>query len=341
MINVGIAGIGFMGWIHWLAYKKAKGIRVAAISTRDPKRRTGDWRDIKGNFGPPGQQVDLSGVKVYDGLDAMLSDKSIDLIDLCLPPNLHADSTLRCIAAGKHVFCEKPLALNEADCVHMVDSARKATKQLFAGHVLPFFPEYAEARRLIAEKTYGKLLGGRFKRVISDPTWLPDFYDPDKVGGPLLDLHVHDAHFIRLLFGMPSSVACRGRRRGKVVEYCLTQFGFADPALVVGAESGVINQQGRAFTHGFEIHLERATLQYEFAVVGGQPKLMVPLTIYDDKGGVVQPQLGDGDPCNAFDGEIAEVVRSLETGKPSAILSGDLARDAVTICRLQSEAVLG
>jgi hypothetical protein len=121
----------------------------------------------------------------------------------------------------------------------------------------------------------------------------------------------------------------------------MTQFGFADPALVVGAESGVINQQGRAFTHGFEIHLERATLQYEFAVVGGQPKLMVPLTIYDDKGGVVQPQLGDGDPCNAFDGEIAEVVRSLETGKPSAILSGDLARDAVTLCRLQSEAVLG
>jgi len=121
----------------------------------------------------------------------------------------------------------------------------------------------------------------------------------------------------------------------------MTQFGFADPALVVGAESGVINQQGRAFTHGFEIHLERATLQYEFAVVGGQPKLMVPLTIYDDKGGVVQPQLGDGDPCNAFDGEIAEVVRSLEAGKPSAILSGDLARDAVTICRLQSEAVLG
>ena len=42
MVNVGIAGIGFMGWIHWLAYRKSRGIRVAAISSRDPKRRAGD-----------------------------------------------------------------------------------------------------------------------------------------------------------------------------------------------------------------------------------------------------------------------------------------------------------
>jgi len=248
---------------------------------------------------------------------------------------------LKALAAGKHVFCEKPLALTEADCVRMVDAAKKAGKQLFAGHVLPFFPEYAEARRIIAEGKHGKLLGGWFKRLISDPSWLPDFYDPARVGGPLLDLHVHDAHLIRLLFGMPTSVRSQGRRRGKVVEYCHTMFGFADPALVVGAASGVINQQGRAFTHGFEIHLERATLQYEFAVIGGEPRLILPLTVYEDQGRVVVPALGGGDPCLAFDGEIAEVVRSLESGRPSAILGGDLARDAVGLCRLQSEAVLG
>lgn len=340
MINVGIAGIGFMGWIHWLAYRKATGIRVAAISTRDPKRRAGDWRDIRGNFGPPGEQVDLKGIRAHENLDALLADPSIDLVDLCLPPHLHLEATLKALAAGKHVFCEKPLALTEAECVRMVDAAKKAGKQLFAGHVLPFFPEYAEARRLVAEGRHGRLLGGWFKRVISDPTWLPDFYDPVRVGGPLLDLHVHDAHFIRLLFGMPDSVKCQGRRRGGVVEYCNTLFGFRDPSLVVGAASGVINQQGRAFTHGFEIHLEKATLQYEFAVVGGEPKLILPLTVYEAGGQVVQPKLGDGDPVRAFDGEIAEIVRSLESGQPSPILSGDLARDAVALCRMQSEAVL-
>jgi predicted dehydrogenase len=340
MINVGIAGIGFMGWIHWLAYKKASGIRVAAISSREPKRRAGDWRDIKGNFGPPGEQVDLKGLRTFERLDEMLADPSIDLVDLCLPPHLHAEATLKALAAGKHVFCEKPLALTEAECVRMVDASKKAGKQLFAGHVLPFFPEYAEARRIIAEGKHGKVLGGWFKRVISDPTWLPDFYDPVRVGGPLLDLHVHDAHLIRLLFGMPTSVTAQGRRRGKVVEYCNTLFGFADPSLVVGAASGVINQQGRAFTHGFEIHLEKATLQYEFAVIGGEARLILPLTVYEGQGRVLQPALGDGDPCRAFDGEIAEIVKSLESGRPSSILSGDLARDAVSLCRMQSEAVL-
>ncbi|MBI3858000.1 MAG: gfo/Idh/MocA family oxidoreductase, partial [Planctomycetes bacterium] len=195
------------------------------------------------------------------------------------------------------------------------------------------------ARRLIAEGRHGKLLGGWFKRVISDPTWLKDFYDPGKVGGPILDLHVHNAHLIRLLFGMPVSVTCQGRRRGKVAEYCQTMFRFKNRSLVVGAASGVLNQQGRAFTHGFEIHLEKATLQYEFAVIGGQGRTLLPLTVYDAQGGVTQPALGDGDPCKAFEGEIAEIVGSLESGKPSPILSGELARDAVAICRMQEEAV--
>jgi predicted dehydrogenase len=339
MINVGIAGIGFMGWIHWLAYKSSSGVRVAAISSRDPKRRAGDWRSIKGNFGPPGELVDLQGVKAFESLESMLADPSIDLVDLCLPPHLHLEASLKAFAAGKHVFCEKPLALTEGDCATMVDAARKAGRQLFAGHVLPFVPEYAEARRLIAEGGYGKLLGGWFKRIISDPSWLPDFYDPERVGGPLVDLHVHDAHLIRLLFGMPTSLTSQGRRRGKVVEYCNTMFGFPDRSLVVGAASGVINQQGRAFTHGFEIHLERATLQYEFAVIGGEGKLILPLTVYDDRGRVLQPQVGDGDPIRAFVLEIAEIAHALESGRPSPILSGDLARDAVALCRMQEKAV--
>ena len=54
MINVGIAGIGFMGMIHYLAYQKA-GARVRAICEQDPDRLAGDWRTIKGNFGPPGR----------------------------------------------------------------------------------------------------------------------------------------------------------------------------------------------------------------------------------------------------------------------------------------------
>jgi len=340
MITVGIAGIGFMGWIHWRAYKASAGIRVGALCSRERRRLEGDWRGIQGNFGPPGERVDVAGLGKYERIEAMLADPAIDLVDVCLPPNLHADVSIQALNAGKHVFCEKPMALTPRDCERMIEAAQRSGKLLFVGHVLPFFPEYAHARQVVADARYGKLLGGSFKRVISDPTWLKDFYDPARTGGPLMDLHVHDAHLIRLLFGVPAAVVSQGRMRGEVVEYVHTAFRFPDSSQVVSAESGVVRPQGRSFTHGFELHLEKATLQYEFAVFEGKPRLIQPLTICDDQGKVLQPELGDGDPLHAFEGEIAEIVRSLGSGRPSPLLSGELARDAVLICQKQTEAVV-
>lgn len=340
MLRVGLVGVGFMGWIHFQAYRKAKGVQVAAVCTRDPKRRTGDWRGIQGNFGPPGEQVDLSGVAKYSDLAGLLADPAIDLVDLCLPPNLHAEAAARALKAGKHVFVEKPMALTTADCDRMVKAAAKAGKQLLVGHNLPLLPEYAFARKAVASGKYGKLLGGHFKRVISDPLWLKDFFDPHKAGGPLVDLHVHDAHFIRLLFGMPTAVTSQGRLRGEVVEYCVSQFQFADPALVVSAASGVINQQGRSFTHGYEIHLEKATLYFDLAVLAGGQLQVTPLTLLDAKGRAEYPQLPPGDPMLlAFDAEVKEVVQSLKSGQPSKLLSGELARDAIALCHKQTQAV--
>lgn len=338
MLHVGIAGLGFMGWIHYLAYQKSRGVKLSAICTRDEAKLAGDWRGIKGNFGPPGEQVDLSGVAKYHTLEELLADPKIDVVDLCLPPHLHCSAALAAFKAGKHVFCEKPLGLTTAECQKMVQAASKAGKQLAVGHVLPFFPEFAFALKTATSGKYGKLRGGTFKRVISDPLWLADFFDPHKVGGPLVDLHVHDAHFIRLLFGMPAAVASQGRMRGEVVEYCHTQFRFADPELVVTATSGVINQQGRGFTHGFEIHLEKATLHYEAAFFADAAEIM-PLKILTKKGEVLRPNLGPHGEIDAFVGEIKEMAKSVSSGKPSTLLSGDLARDAILLCHKQTEAV--
>jgi len=338
MIKVGIAGIGFMGWIHYLAYQRVRGVKLAAFCTRNQKKLVGDWRSIEGNFGPRGEQVDVSGMKTYRQLSDLLADPEIDLIDNCLPPHLHADVSIQALKAGKHVFVEKPMGLTAAECRKMVSAAKKADRQILVGHVLPFFPEYIQARKAVDGGKYGKLLGGHFKRVISDPLWLKDFYDPDRVGGPLIDLHVHDAHFIRMLFGMPTSLVSQGRTRGKTVEYCETLFQFADPQLVVSATSGVLRQQGRIFTHAYEIHLEKASLHFDFAAFRDSVEL-APLKILTDKGRVLRPKLGDGDPIEGFVQEIKEVARSLRSGQPSPVLSGDLARDAVALCHKQADSV--
>ena len=340
MTRVGILGIGFMGWIHWLSYQKVAGLEVAAVCETNTKRLTGDWTDIKGNFGPPGEMVDLSNVAKYEKLDELLADDSIDMVDICLPPSLHADAAIAALQAGKHVFCEKPMSLTTADCDRIVQAANDSNKLLHIGHVLPLLPEYAFARETIDSGKYGRALGGSFKRVISDPQWLPNFYDPDRVGGPMLDLHIHDAHFIRLLFGMPTSVTSNGRMRGDVVEYWNTLFKFADESLAVHAQSGVINQQGRSFTHAYEIHLERATLMFDFAVVGDKPVVAMPLTVLDDEGQALQPELPAGDPMlAAFEAELTEVARCIDSNTPSQLLGAELARDAIVLCQKQTESV--
>ncbi len=197
------------------------------------------------------------------------------------------------------------------------------------------------ARKLIQSGKYGRLLGGHFRRVISDPLWIKDFFNPQTVGGPLIDLHVHDAHFIRLLFGMPSAVTSQGRLRGEVAEYCSTQFQFADKSLAVSSTSGIINQQGRPFTHGFEIHLEKATLAFEFAVMADGKNLATPLYLLDSKGKVSYPSLPPGDPMlTAFEAEIKEVATSLKSGTPSSLLGAELARDAIVLCHKQQQSLL-
>lgn len=338
MIRVGIAGTGFMGWIHYLAYQKVKGVKLAAVADPIEKRLKGDWRDIKGNFGPPGEMIDLSGVATYSDYKDMFADPNVDMVDICLPPSMHANAAVAASKAGKHVLCEKPMALTTADCRRMVDAARKAKKQLCIGHVLTFLPEYAHVIKLANNGKYGKLLGGTFKRVISDPLWLKDFYEPNGCGGPMLDLHIHDAHLIRVLFGMPVAVSSRGRMRGEVVEYFNSFFHFDDPRIVVSAVSGVINQQGRSFTHGFEVHFEKATLLYDLAVIGDAVEVQ-PLRILTSTGKVLTPKLGDGDMPPAFAREIKEVVRSVNANEPSPLLSGDLARDAIILGHKQTESV--
>ncbi len=337
MINVGISGIGFMGWIHYLAYQKTPGAQITAICTRNEVKRSGDWTSIQGNFGPPGEQVDVSNWSCYSDIDDLLDDEAIDLIDICLPPDLHADIAKRALQAGKHVLIEKPMALTAQDCEEIVAVAKENRRQALVAHVLPFFPEYTYLRNAVSSGEYGKLLGGHFNRVISDPLWLgKDFWDESKVGGPLIDLHVHDAHLIRYLFGMPTSVNTRGRFRGDSVEYCSTIFDFEDSDLVVTASSGVMNQQGRPFMHNFEAHFEKATMQFSFATLADDPEAS-PFKVFDEEGNVLRPDLGSGDPVDSFVMEIQEAVSAIESGQPSSLLGGELARDAITLCHKQAE----
>ena len=339
MIRVGIVGLGFMGMVHYLTYQKLRGAKVAAICEVDAKRLQGDWREIKGNFGPAGKKMDLRKIATYGNIDEMLADPDLDLIDITLPPSMHADVAIKAMKAGKHVFSEKPMSLTSPSCQRMLSESVRTGRRLFVGHVLPFFPEYAWALKAVQSGKYGKLLGGSFKRVISDPAWLKHYWSAKHVGGPMLDLHVHDAHFVRLLFGMPSAVITHGRLRGKLAEHWHTHFCYNKSKFSVHATSGVISQQGRGFDHGFEIHLQEATLAFEFAVVGNEGRYLCAPTVFDKNGRAHPAKLSGGDPMDAFATELREVVACLRQNRKSSVLAPQLACDAVVLCNKQTQSL--
>jgi predicted dehydrogenase len=315
MLRVGIVGLGFMGMVHYLSYHKLSGVKVVAICESDEKRRAGDWRSIKGNFGPPGEIVDLAGISIYEDIGQIVDDPNVDLIDVTLPPALHADTCIRALTAAAH------------------------DRLLMVGHVLPYFPEYQWALNMIRSGEYGQVRAGSFKRVIANPQWLAHYWDPTQVGGPMLDLHVHDAHFIRLLFGLPRGVSTWGSQRNGLAEHWHTQFDYGLQGPTVHCIGGTIEQQGRSFNQGFEIQLEQATLCFEFAVIGDQGIYLCPPTLLKNDGTMDRPQLPGGDPMDAFAAELAEVVRACSENSVSDVLNASLAQDAIRLCQKESESL--
>jgi len=217
MVRIGIVGLGFMGRIHFLGAQHLKGAKVAAVCSRDRAKLAGDWRNTRGNFGPEPGQVDLSGVKTYESYEAMLADPDLDLIDICNPTHLHPEFAIAALEAGKHVLVEKAVALTAADADRMLAAARSAGKLLMVAHVLPFFPEFRFATEAVRGGQYGKLLAAHFTRVIARPDWSAEIADASKTGGPAVDLHIHDTHFIGLLCGVPKQVFSIGTTEGDAV----------------------------------------------------------------------------------------------------------------------------
>ncbi len=333
MIRIGIVGIGFMGMIHYLASQKLKGARVTALCSRDRNKLDGDWRGIRGNFGPPGQIMDLGKINKYERLDDLLADPTIDLVDICNPTHLHPETAMRALQAGKHVLVEKAIALDPRDATAMVKAASKAGKLLMVAHVLPFFPEFQFAHQTIRGGEYGTLLGGHFKRVISRPDWSTAIGDSAKTGGPAIDLHIHDTHFIGLIAGVPSKVFSTGVvDKSGAVDYLTTQYVY-DKGPALSCASGAVAMKAREFVHGYEIYLEKATLCYESGTT--------PLTVLLADGKSKQPRLkGGDDPLSAFTQEIQAAVEGVKTNTLPDVLSGQLARDALVLCHKECQSVV-
>ena len=204
---------------------------MVALCSRDPKKLAGDWTGIQGNFGPRGTQMDLSAQAAVRRRSTTCwpTRRSTWSTSAC-PTTSTPRLAIRALEAGKHVLVEKPIALTTADADAMVAAARASGKLLMVAHVLPFFPEFAFAAEAVAVgRVTGRCRAAHLNRVISRPDWSSGIADADRSGGPAIDLHIHDTHFIGLVCGVPRAVHSRGVVEGGAVVHLTTQYLYDEP----------------------------------------------------------------------------------------------------------------
>ena len=184
-MRVAIIGTGHMGKVHAEAWSQTDAHLTAFVGKRGAGGDT---------------LADAHGVRFATSLETVAHD--IDVVDICVPTNLHAEFCLRAAAAAKHVICEKPLALTVGECQRMIQACRAAGVRLLVAHVLRFFPEYRMAREIAARGDIGQPAVLRLSRCTFRPRKADNWYvDPARSGGMILDLMVHDFDYARWVAG--------------------------------------------------------------------------------------------------------------------------------------------
>lgn len=207
-----VAIVGFGGIVHSSHLKphmelEEKGItKLVAVCDVCPERFE---EKLEINIG--GADVELgTNVKRYTDWKEMLEKEDIDLVDICVPTYLHAEVAIGALEKGCNVLCEKPMSLTYEACRKMCEAAKRTGKKLMIGQCCRFGAPYLYIKKLIDEKTYGKVKSAVFQRLSPPPVWGWDnwYMDVNRSSGCVLDLHIHDMDFCRFVFGNPKSVSC-------------------------------------------------------------------------------------------------------------------------------------
>jgi predicted dehydrogenase len=199
-----------MGSTHLKALGAIPGVEVTAVCSNDEKALSGDLSSIQGNIGGPGEKLDFSGLKKFREVEPLLEDPAIDAVDICLPTDLHSGVALAALRAGKHVLVEKPMALEGDLADAMIAEAQKQDRVLMAAHVLRFMPVYRALHDALFSGKLGAVRHAIFRRRCAAPAWSQWLGDPQKSGGGVFDLLIHDVDICLQLFGPPEAVSATG-----------------------------------------------------------------------------------------------------------------------------------
>lgn len=328
-VNVAVVGLGFMGVTHLKAYLQTPAARVVAVCGSSRLPVNGILPGIQGNVTGSGDLYLGREVRVYHQLAEVLADPEVDLVDLCVPTPLHVEHSIAALRAGKHVLCEKPLALTSGQAREIVNATQSARGFFLPAMCMRFWPGWAWLKQVVADNTYGKVLSAGFRRLSEAPSWSKATYASTAGnGGAILDLHIHDTDFVQFLFGRPRAVFSTGVvRNGAPADHVITQYLYpGGPA--VHAEGGWLLAKG--FHMSYTLHCERATLDYNLARGADACQVIEPA-----KG----PQVIKFDHPDGYIAEIRYIIDAIARREAPMVVTAQDGLSAVEICEAEAESI--
>jgi predicted dehydrogenase len=188
MINLGIVGMGYIGHVHREACRKISGAQVV-VATREPEKIRSTFRG-----------------EIYPHYEELLQDNRLDAVIIGLPTDLHEKAVVMAAECGRHILCEKSMALNAASARGMIAAAQARERILMVAHVLRFWAQYARIKEMIHAGEIGSPISVTANRLSKFPPWTNWFRNAERSGGTLLDLQVHDVDVVHWILGHPRSV---------------------------------------------------------------------------------------------------------------------------------------
>jgi len=330
MLKVALVGCGFMGRMHYGRWNALDDVEVTAICHTDPDRLKQTYR-AGGNIDGSDEAIPFDELELYGDFDEMVAHGGVDAVSITLPTDLHAGFSIKALDAGLHVFCEKPMALNVAQCDDMIATVRRNAGFLQIGHCIRFWPEYARAKQIIDSGEYGQVVAAAFRRLASIPTWSSSnwFTDESRSGGMVLDLHIHDTDYVQYLFGTPRAVDSFGARDADFGwTHIVTRYMYGDDKPVT-AEGSWHMMPSFGFEMSFNVLLEKATIVYDstrdpaFRVCPADGEPFIP-----------EVEEGDG-----YSLEIAHFVRTISGKEVEEVTTLEQSRNSVRIVEAEKESL--
>lgn len=150
-LGVALVGLGYYSTdLLAPALQQTKNCYLAGIVTGTPSKAE-SWKKK--------HNIPEKNIYNYENFDEVADNPDIDVVYVVLPPSMHKEYSIRAANAGKHVWCEKPMALTERECQEMIDACQKNKKALAIGYRLQHEPNTQEYRRIVQEKLLGEVEG--------------------------------------------------------------------------------------------------------------------------------------------------------------------------------------